>query len=326
MSLNGSEKEFLFTLFLKQNKQILEKELQLSIEDIALEKPFGGMKVDMYGINYNSGVEIFVENLLYKSNGSYQSKILKMIETIDKGIIIYQALDFQQKHIVELHEAVKSSSKPINLYLSRINVGILIPLEMLNRMHKLKVYENLNLLAIENPIQFLEKESIVQPIKGDKFFVRKKGFDFSKREDRNAYLLKSLREKIPYFLPFHREKANLDTIRVLSFGAGRSDCNYFVSISDRRNMAFVELRFSENNSLIYNAIKKKEDIVREKIGKDVAFRDNSIVLEFKHHGDVEETVNRLADIFEKMILAFANYIYYFDEDKRKMWEHHQEGI
>lgn len=91
-------------------------------------------------------------------------------------------------------------------------------------------------------------------------------------------------------------------------------------------MAFVELRFSENNSPIYSAIKEKENIVREKIGKDVAFRDNSIVLEFKHHGDVKETVNRLVGIFEKMILAFANYIYYFDEDKMEMWEYHKEGI
>jgi hypothetical protein len=92
-----------------------------------------------------------------------------MIETIDKGIIVYQALNFQQKHIVELHETVKSSSKPINLYLSRINTDILVPLEILNRMHKLRVYENLNLLAIANPIQFLEKESIVQPIRGISF-------------------------------------------------------------------------------------------------------------------------------------------------------------
>jgi hypothetical protein len=61
----------------------------------------------------------------------------------------------------------------------------------------------------------------------------------------------------------------------------------------------VKLRFSENNSPIYSVIKEKENIVSEKIGKDVAFRDNSIVLEFKHYGNVKETVNRLADIFEK---------------------------
>ncbi|MEK4221511.1 hypothetical protein N1I86_05475 [Bacillus sp. FSL W8-0116] len=84
-------------------------------------------------------------------------------------------------------------------------------------------------------------------------------------------------------------------------------------------MAFVELRFSENNSTIYNAIKEKEALIKERIREKVVFKDNSILVKaFK------DTVEELVDIFEKMIIAFSNYTYYFYEEH--MWQYHSEGV
>jgi len=323
MSFKGSEKEFILSLSLQQNKGILEKELGFTLENMQLEKHYPGMKIDMYGFD-NTGNEVFVENVLLKSNTTHQKKVLKIINMIEKGSVVYLAYDFQEHHIKELQQTILKSGKSINLYLIKLNPNILNPLEMLNRMHKLKIYENLHLLNITNPIQFLEKDSIVKPIQGTKIERKEKRYNFESRKDANEYLLETLRKRIPYFLPFHRQKANLDSIRVISFGAGRSDCNYFVSLSDRRNMAFVELRFSENTSKIYNAIKEKEVLVKERIGEKVVFKDNSILVEFKPLKSVEDTVEELVDIFEKMIIAFSNYTYYFYEEH--MWQYHSQGI
>lgn len=245
MSFNGSEKEFFMTLFLGRER-IIEKELGLELEIVQFEKHYQGLKIDMYATS-SLWVEVFVENLLLKSNKTHQNKILKIIEMIESGIIVYIASAFHSKHVKELQNVVKKSGKPITLYFAELNIEIFPHLQRLNHMHKLKVYGNLNLLNIENPIRILRKESIVQPFVAKRLEQQQQETlsDLeAMRKKENEFLLKSLRSRIKYFLPFHRAKAHLQKLRIISFGAGRSDCNYYVSLSDRRNIAFVELRFS----------------------------------------------------------------------------------
>lgn len=164
MSFNGSEKEFLLSVFLSKRKDILEKELNLTLENVQLEKHYPEMKINMYGRDYHLGTEVFVESLLLKSNKTHQNKVMKIINMISGGIIIYLALDFYQKHIEELKQAVQSSGKPINLYFLKLNPNIFESLQKLNYMHKLKIYENFDAVSIEKPIEFLKKESLIQPI------------------------------------------------------------------------------------------------------------------------------------------------------------------
>ena len=329
MSFNGSEKEFMMTLFLGYQKKILEKELGLKLEDVQFEKHYPGMKIDLYARDYQLGVEIFVENLLLKSNKTHQRKILNIIDMIGNGVIVYIASAFHDKHVKELQDAVKKSGKPITLYFAKLNPEIFAPLQRLNHMHKLKVYENLNLLYIENPIRLLRKESIIQPIVA-KRLKQPQDENISEleliRKRDNEFLLKALRSRIEYFLPFHREKAHLQKLRIISFGAGRSDCNYYVSLSDRRNIAFVELRFSDNNRKIYDSIKEKENVIQGRFDGTVQFKDNCISVTIKPSESIEKTVEKLVDIFEKMIIAFSNYTYYFYQDKKEMWQYHEQGI
>ncbi|WP_108671787.1 hypothetical protein [Peribacillus acanthi] len=327
MSFNGSEKEFLMTLFLGQER-IIEKELGLELESVQFEKHYQGLKIDMYAIS-SLGVEVFVENLLLKSNKTHQDKILKIIEMIESGIIVYIASAFHEEHVKELQNAVRKSGKPITLYFAELNPDITAPLQRLNHMHKLKVYENLNLLNIESPIRLLRKESIIQPIVA-KIVEQQQQENLSDleamRKKENEFLLKSLRSRIKYFLPFHREKAHIQKLRIISFGAGRSDCNYYVSLSDRRNVAFVELRFSDYNRKIYESIKGKERIIQKRFDGAVRFKDNCISVTIKPSESIEDTVGKLVDIFEKMIIAFSNYTYYFYGDKKEMWQYHEQGI
>ncbi|MED3575856.1 hypothetical protein [Cytobacillus praedii] len=326
MSFYGSDREFLVTLSLGQEK-ILEKELGLELKNVQYEKHYPGMRIDMYAQVSNLGTEVFMENLLLKSNKTHQKKILKIIDMLESGVIVYIALSFHDKHIKELQDAVRKSGKPITLYFAVLNPKIFAPLQRLNHMHKLKVYENLYFLNIRNPIQLLEKESIIQPIVAKRLEQEEVINDLElKRKKENEYLLETLRNRISYFLPFHRQKAHLGKLRVISFGAGRSDCNYFVSLSDRRNIAFVELRFSDKNRSIYTSIKEKESSVQERFNGEVHFKDNCISVKFQSQGNVEDTVEKLVEIFEKMIIAFSNYTYYFYQDHKEMWQYHEQGI
>lgn len=336
VSKNGSEREFIFTLYQKENISVLEKELNLKLAGIILEEKYDisaeedkeskeVLKLDMYGIELKSNVEVFVENVLSKSDASHQERLLKLIKKIEKGIIVYQAMEFRNDDVQQLRGAV--TGKDINLHFVKINPNMLKQIYLINsKIHKLKIYEKLNVLhEISKPIQLLREISIIKPIKGDKMLNEKVDWDFSKRGDVNNYLLEQLRLHIPYYLPFQRRKSNIDTLRLLQFGGGKSGISLVLSINSR-NRALVELRFSENSPVIYHAIKEKEQIARDRIGKELMFIDDkhTIAFHFKPYPDVRKTIDNLVLIAERFIQAFSNYTYYYD--KQEMWEQHENGL
>lgn len=88
----------------------------------------------------------------------------------------------------------------------------------------------------------------------------------------------------------------------------------------------MELQFSENNSNIFDAIKEKESVVQKRFDDAIIIDDNCLTVEFQPFEKVEDTVDKLIDIFEKMIIAFSNYTYHFYQDKKEMWQYHKQGI
>jgi hypothetical protein len=336
MSKMGSEKENIFTMFLKENLDILERELNLTLSEVVLEESFEitdeediqnkkVLMLDMYGIELNSNVEVIVENVLTKSNSDHQRRLLKIIGKIDKGIIVYQALGFRDNDVEQLRNAVEG--KDINLYFVQINKDMIPLIQKLNtKTHKLKVYEKLRFLnTIPNPIRLLTDISVIRPIQGNKTLRKKDKRDLSNRQDVNDFLLEQLRLCIPYFFPFHRRKSNINFNCILQFGGGKSGVTLAIS-AESRGKAFVELRFKENSPVIYYAIKEKEQIARERIGKDLKFMDDDhkIAFQFKPYEDVQETVNKLVQIAERFIQVFSNYTYYWD--RKELWEEFEYSL
>lgn len=323
MSKNASEREFIFTLSQFENPQILEKELNLKLAGLELETKFAGLKIDMYGIEKETGVEVFVENVLLKSDYSHQYRLLKLIEAIDKGIIIYQAVAFKDKYVKQLRNKLLNSGKEINLYFVTINPELFQWIDQLNcQTHKLKVYENLDILKqVPKPIQLQKDISIIRPIQGDKIFKEKNDWDFTNREDVNNYLLQQLRGKIPYFLSFQRQKSNLGTLRIIPFGFGKSGVSLMLTVEDMRHRAFVKLTFREFSPPIYYRIKEREATARELIGEELVFLDeeHTIGYYFKSK-NVKETVRKLVDIAERFIQTFSNDVLYGDKDRQELWK------
>ncbi|MEC1722826.1 hypothetical protein [Schinkia azotoformans] len=338
MSKMGSEKETIFTLYMAKHLDILEKELNLNLSEVVLEQSFDitsrddvqkkkVLMLDMYGIEQELKVEVIIENVLTKSDGSHQRRLLKIIERLEKGIIIYQALGFRPKDVERLKNAVEG--KDINLYFVQINKELLPLINKLNtETHKLRIYENLNVLnTVAKPITQLKDISVVKPIQGDVSLLRVEiESDLSKPHVKaNNYLLDQLQTNIPYFFPFQRRK-NLEN-RYLSFGFGKSGVSLLISIEDMRHRAYVKLTFREFSPQIYYKIKDREEKARELIGQELQFWDNkhTIEFQFKPYRDVRDTVNRLVEVAEKFILLFSNDVLY-GEDRQDMMQELQYSL
>lgn len=321
MSKKGSEKEFIFSLGLKENIEILEKALGLELIEVKLEKSYEGVwkyfKVDMYALEKNYNVPVFVENVLTVSDDAHQERLLKVINHIDNGIIVYQALDFKKKHVEELRKAVKG--KAINLYFVKINKGVIEICMLLNsKVHKLKVFYNLNMFNnIQNPLELLNELSIIKPLEGSIEAKIENIHDIEKYFNNN-FLMGELRSKIPYFFSFQREKSNLDKNSTLKFGTGKADISLNISVNCKK-WAFVELSFAKDSIRIYHMIKKEEERAKKIVGSELEFinKKHKIIYRFKPYTNIVKTVNRIVPIVEKYLQAFCNYTYY--HDNIEMW-------
>lgn len=333
LSKMGSEKETIFTLYMAKHLDILEKELNLNLSKVVLEQSFDitskedvqkkkVLMLDMYGIEQELKVEVIIENVLTKSDDSHQRRLLKIIERLEKGIVVYQTLGFREKDVQQLKNAVEG--KDINLYFVQINKELIPLINKLNtKTHKLRVYENLNVLkTVANPITHLKDISVIKPIQGDMSLLRVEvERDHTKPHvEANNYLLDQLQTNIPYFFPFQRRK-KLEN-RYISFGFGKSGVSLILSVKDMRHRAYVKLTFREFSPPIYYKIKEREEKARELIGEELEFLDDKhmILFRFKPYQNVRDTVKRLVQIAELFILTFSDAVLYGEEKKPDIWE------
>ncbi|SHK58941.1 hypothetical protein [Alicyclobacillus tolerans] len=304
MSLKGSEREFIFSLYLKEHKSILEEVMGRGITEPLLESYWKGYKLDLFGYDRVMGTSVIAELWLGKSDSYHQERLLKLIDVLDEGTtLLYLAFGFQVAHVRELEQQVGCGGKPIKLLLVRITDEIMEPLETLNSKHKLEVYGSLGALR-EVPNLLRVVKTIEHP--GFKHLSLKpvptnQEFDFTKRVDVNRYLLYRLREAVPNFLPLQREKHFVEDNATLILGGGRTGIQFYISARNRRNLAFVELRFDEANRELFRLFAAKPWLLREKIDERVKVQDNRIGCYFKVLDSVEATVDELARIFGRMI-------------------------
>ena len=310
MSLKGSEREFIFSLYLKEHKSILEDIVGRGLTDLLLESYWQGYKFDLAGYDVEKGIPVIAEVWLGKTGGYHQERFLNLMETLEEGaLLLYLALGFQVNHVRELEQHVSRSDNPIKLLLVRINDQVKDPLETLNSMNKLDIYDSLGLLdEVPKPLRIVT--TIEHPhykLLSPKPVPNNHDFDFSKRADVNRYVLYRLREAVPNFLPLQREK-HFDEEKpnsTIMLGGGRTGVQFFVSARNRRNQAFIELRFDQSNTELFQLFAMKPWLLREKIDERVKVGDNTIGCYFKVCDTLEATTDQLTLIFSGMVNAIS---------------------
>ena len=321
MSIGASEKEFIFHLYLKTRKERLEQVLGARLSHIQLEQPIDAppdssrlgnrekkKPVDMYAID-GLGLPMLVESVLARSNGAHQEAVLRLIDYLDAGRVVYQALSFQDKHVTDLRKVVETSDKPICLYLIEIGEGVLKPIEELDGLNKLDIWDNLSLVdSVAQPLSVVGKVETplfpgIQPLAIPDVIN-----DYSVcREALNQFMIMELERCIPEFFPFHRGKSRLEN-RVVTFGAGASDLMYHCSACDSSGYGFVELRFG-NRSDLYNLIVSKPRLLEAKIDQRVYVRDSTVGVQFPASSDQIANVREIVRIFRAFIVNVSRPLY-----------------
>lgn len=100
MSINASEKEYILSLAILKDKQMLEQAVVLKFDQLKLEQTHGRHKIDLMGICQSRRLEFFVEAQINPSDVKHLNhNILSILQSIREGILIWITASFQHEHL-----------------------------------------------------------------------------------------------------------------------------------------------------------------------------------------------------------------------------------
>lgn len=311
MSRNGSIKEAILGIYLKERPHIISNVLGFEVHYSALEQRHGQHNIDLKCVDKKRRIPILFELQLGKATVAYQKRVKKMISTTQEGVIVWVALAFDATIIEDLKQWLEENQSPYtDFYAISLHEQALPVLQKLNSLYKLDIYNQLSLLDDVVPLLSIELESKRIPFNHcGHTNIEPIQLDYEQVQDVNRGLLVSLRKEIPYYLNFHYDKKFNQFDHIVNIGAGKYGVVYRCSAGDSRGKAFVELYFDKCRMKEYEAFKLLKEQLRKKIHPELNFDKRRIGVYFEPADTYVATFEKIAEIFDKMIKTFSPYFY-----------------
>lgn len=264
MSFDGSNKEYIFSLYTKLCPSKLETVLGLKFQELHLERIYENRRVDISGIDINGRRVLIDWSLKSCDKGHYNqiSQLINIVSCMENSILVLGATSFNSKDsIFELiKEIFLQSNKNIELVFIKINEEVIPVLEELNKLDCLEVMKNLkqNLNLINKHFELVKG---VKNYNSNKI-ISAKAVDLEHRYDHKKLLLldilKRLRMDSPHINLYKYKKLDGNSF---SIGAGIAEVSFNIRW-DKRNRLICDVGFSNNKGrqVYYGLWKRKEEI------------------------------------------------------------------
>lgn len=308
MSKNGSIKEFIFNLILMKNPSLLSLYINGEYQFIELEQYYQQMYIDMYGWQEKNNVPIYVETQLTSSDPSHLEKVKRIIETINEGIVIWIAPEFNEEHVEKLYSLLHfRMAKPINLLTVTFNESYLPYIDQLDQRPQIEIWNKISTQQILLPVMDLHRAIEIIPPTYQGVNESDAADAVTTIKGANKYFLQCLKHKVPFYLNAHRSKANL-TNRQIVFGAGRAGLDFVVCLDDLRGNCFIKLRISnDKHSSLYDKMKKA--IVQKVKSDSIITKKNEVILFLPNTLNTIDKIQATVQLFGQIITITAPMIY-----------------
>ncbi|MEI0738847.1 hypothetical protein VQ056_23120 [Paenibacillus sp. JTLBN-2024] len=311
MSVKGSEKEFIFSLFLMRNPRVIEEITGLKLGKIAAEEPFGRRKIDLLSVDVNRRIPVFVETQINPSDERHLNTILGIVESASEGVIIWLARSFQKGHLDQVTSYLRrNKQKYIEFHAIEIHDEAIAVVEMLNQMYKLDIWHHLDRFTKleQSPIKQVHAYSQIPPTHTGRTSDTLQ-YDLTRVEDVNRYLLECLRNKVPYCLNVWKSKKFNQSDCQLSLGGGKNGLTFKLSAKNQQGNAAIFLHFDANQIGLYHTMKRDIQSFREHIHEEITASKRKIGVIFEPNADLDVTISKIASMFKRMLKYFGSYIY-----------------
>lgn len=308
MSKNGSIKEFIFNLIVMKNPSLLSLYINGEYQFIELEQYYQQMYIDMYGWQEKNNVPIYVETQLTSSDPTHLDKVKRIIETIDEGIVIWIAPEFNEEHVNELYSLLHFRiAKPINLLAVTFNESYLPYIDKLDQRPQMEIWNKISTQQILLPVMDLHRTIEIIPPAYQGVTKIDVADAVTTIKGANKYFLQCLKHKVPFYLNAHRSKANL-TNRQIVFGAGRAGLEFVICLNDLRGNCFIKLRVSNDKHMsLYDKMNKA--IVQKAKGDSIVSKKNEVILFLPNSLNTIDKIQATVQLFGQIISITAPMIF-----------------
>ncbi|WDH83358.1 hypothetical protein [Paenibacillus urinalis] len=312
MSKNGSEKEFILTLFLLKYPEYLEDLIGQKLELAEAEVPIGRRKVDLYAINVSRRLPIFIESQVNQSDQRHLEKVLEILDGTSEGTIIWIASGFNEGYLQRVRSYMKSHKhKYIDFYALRLHEQAILWASDLNKLHKLEVWGKLHCIRDSTypPLELYDSYSQVPSTHTGRIIVKTK-YDFKRTEDVKQYMLEKLRGYVPHLTNVWKAKKHNSHDCQLSLGGGRNGVNFKLSAHNKYGQASIYLHFDQSQAELYHSYESKIQELQANIHPVLVAKDRKIGLGFHPQDELDDTIRRLANILERMLKVMGPELYW----------------
>ncbi len=147
MSKNGSMKENILSIFLKEHPQLLSDTLGFQVSNIILEQRHAHRNIDIRAVDSKRRIPIFIEVQLTKANTTYLSRMIEMIDRYNESVIVWVAKSFDDEILNELRMWFSLHQKEfVDFFALSLHEDAIGVLQKLNEMYSLDIYKNFYLL------------------------------------------------------------------------------------------------------------------------------------------------------------------------------------
>lgn len=311
MSLNNSDREYYYNLYLRFHKYKLEEVLGINLSELELEKNFNGRRVDIY--TYSDERDTFIESQITSADTKHLNQILHIIQDneVNSCIVIWIALSFKPFFLDRIEAEIKKVKKNISFFALELNSEILDYLNILNTLPILEVVDNLKILNnVKVHLKLIQSFYRFQNIDeqgNPKITEVSRPLDLSIKGDIMQCLLNETRKQLGYYPSIYRYK-KLDN-SVIVIAGGKVDVNFYLGLN-AKNYLYVEIRFQNSAKEIFNRLLEIRDTICDKFDYFTEFDcQNSKIGTYIYYRqrNRELLIKQIVRITDKYIRYFTQY-------------------
>lgn len=291
-----------------ENPSLLSPYINGKLHFIELERYHRKTFIDMYGWQTETNVPVYVETQLNPSDQTHLEKVIRIIETIEEGIVIWIAPAFSEECIDELYGLLHfRMAKPINLFAVTFNESYLLHIDQLNKRPQMEIWSEISKQQIPLPVMGLHRAIEIIPPAYQGVTEIDAADAVTTIKGANKYFLQCLKHKVPFYLNAHRSKANLSN-RQIVFGAGRAGLDFVVCLNDLQGNCFIKLRISnDKHRVLFDKMVKAISQTAE--GDSMINKKNEVIILLPSLQSMIDRIQATVQLFGQIITITAPIIH-----------------
>lgn len=278
----------------KQNIELLNDVLGLTLTDVSKEVYVGSYRCDLAAVDEATGIKVIIENQLESSNHEHLGKIITYASGLDAQVVVWIVKHAKEEHISAIEWLNNNTNNTVNFFLIEL--------------HAYKINDSLPapyFKVIEKPNGFIK---------------------LSKNEKRETELNRSQSERLEFWnkfneilvdrgQPFNMRKASTDAWYDVAIGL--SNAHISIELINKEGYIRIGLyitngydffdKLFENKELIESELGLKLEWNRECRGDVCRVKYNLMGLNYDDHSNYEKLINTSIDIAAKMQKVFKKF-------------------